>query len=301
MLLTLRRALRLAPQAAADDPRRAEKWVVEPLRAGAFARVEEIWRYRRTLWFLANQSRKRIYDKMTLGIFWVFARPLLPILINTLIFGGLLGLASDGLPYFLFYLTGMTSWHMFERGLLWATRSLTQSRGLVKKVYFPRLIIPISSVAPVVVEFLVFMGLLAGAFIYYRVVDGVWYIHVSWRLLVALLAQCLALVLVIALGFFTCVAQARHRDVRYSLRYLMRFWSYATPLLYPMSQVPPQYHWLMYLNPMASIVQTFKWGVLGVDTFPGLALLWSAALTFTVFGVGFWFFGRSESAAIDKM
>lgn len=301
MRLTLKRLSGRATHVAEEEARRSEKWVVEPLRAGVFARVEELWRYRRTLWFLANQARKRPYERMTLGIFWVFARPLIPILINTLIFGSLLQIKSDGLPYFLFYLTGMASWHMFDRGLLWATRSLTQSRGLVKKVYFPRMIVPIASVAPVLVEFLIFMGLLAGAFVYYRIHDGIWYIRISWGLLVALLVQSLALVLVIAIGFFTSVAQARHRDVRYSLRYVMQFWSYATPLLYPISAVPEQYRWLMYLNPMAAIVQGFKWGVLGVDVFPLWPFVGATVVTTVVFACGFWFFGRAETAAVDKM
>lgn len=284
-----------------DEPLREAKWVVEPRRAGGSARLEELWRYRRTFWFLANRSRKRMYQRMTLGVFWVFGRPLLPIVFATIIFGSLLKIPSDGLPYFLFFLTGMSSWMMFERGLMWVTRSLQMNRGLVKQVYFPRLLIPIAAVAPVVVEFGVYMGLLAGAFVYYRVTDGIWYLHVSWGLLVALFAQVVALVLVIGIGFFTALAQARHRDVRYGLRYFLRFWSYGTPLLYPMSQVPEQYQWLMYMNPMAAVVQTFKWGVLGVDKFPALPLLGAAMLSVGIFAFGFWSFSRGETAAIDKM
>jgi lipopolysaccharide transport system permease protein len=300
MLLTLRRVFGKAP-VVRDEPLREAKWVVEPRRAGALARIEELWHYRRTFWFLANRSRKRMYQRMTLGVFWVFGRPLLPILFGTLIFGSLLGIPSDGLPYFLFFLTGSASWYTFERGLMWTTRSLQQNRGLVKKVYFPRLLIPLASVAPAIVEFGVYMGLLAGAFVYYRVTKGIWYFHLSWGLLAALLAQIIALGLVIGIGFFTSLAQARHRDVRYSLRYVLRFWSYGTPLLYPMSQVPEQYQWLMYMNPMAAVVQTFKWGVLGVDRFPALPLLWSAILMGGIFAYGFWFFGRAETSAIDQM
>jgi lipopolysaccharide transport system permease protein len=297
MLLTLRRFFGITPQ----ERHGGEKWVVEPRGVGAFARIEELWYYRRTFWFLANRARKRIYQRMTLGVFWVFGRPLMPILFGTVIFGALLGIPSDGLPYFLFFLTGMSSWMMFERGLMWATRSLQQNRGLLKKVYFPRLLVPLASVAPIIVEFGVYMGLLAMAFVYYRVTAGIWYLHVSWGLLVALLAQTVALVLVIGIGFFTALAQARHRDVRYGLRYFLRFWSYGTPLLYPMSQVPEQYQWLMYMNPMASIVQTFKWGVLGVDKFPAMPLLWAATLSAGVFVLGFWYFGRTETATLDKL
>ena len=280
---------------------RADKWVVEPRRMGVFARVEELWRYRRVLWFLATRSSKRLYQKTTLGVFWLFARPLAPLFISTLIFGRLLNVPSDGLPYFLFFLAGSASWNLFERSLMWATRSLDQNKGVLKKVYFPRLIVPIASVSPALMDFLIFMALLAVSFVYYRFKDGVWYFAFGPGNIAALFALVLSVFFAIAVGLWTSVLNARHRDVRYTLRYVTRFWSYATPVFYAMSQVPEKYKWLVYANPMAPIVETFKWGLLGVGTFPALPLLSAIGVTLLTFAGGFWYFGRAEAVSIDKM
>src|SRR5687767_8946855 len=113
---------------------------------------------------------------MTLGIFWLFARPLLPLAITAFVFGGLLQVPSDGVPYFLFFLTGSCTWMLFERGLLFVSRSFNQASSLMKKVYFPRLIAPFSAMLPAVVNFAIYMALLVGVAIYYLVSDGRWYL-----------------------------------------------------------------------------------------------------------------------------
>src|SRR6267143_2005532 len=164
MLLALRRLFGFAAPATEatteDRDWRSRKWVIEPTRLGFRSRVEEIWRYRRILWFFAAQRVKDRYEGMTLGPFWLLARPLMPIIVGTLVFGSLLAVPSDGVPYFLFFLAGTSCWRIFERSMLWVTRSLEHARGLIKKVYFPRLIAPIASVAPALTEFLVLFTLL---------------------------------------------------------------------------------------------------------------------------------------------
>jgi len=305
VLLALRRLFGFADTAAAEEAAdrdwRSRKWVIEPTQQGIRARIEEFWRYRRILWFLVRQRVRDRYEGMTLGPFWLLARPLAPILIGTLVFGGLLGVPSERVPYFLFFLTGTSCWRIFERSLMWVTRGLEKVRGLVKKVYFPRIIAPIAAVSPALAEFAAMLGLLLLAAIFYWFKDGVMYLQFGPRMLVAVLAIVLTVFFSISVGLFTAVLQVRHRDVRYSLRYVNQFWMYATPVIYPMSQIPPKYHFLMYINPMAPLVETYKWGMLGIGEFPAKPLATATVVMAAVFVTGVVFFYRSEAASVDRM
>ena len=305
MLRALRRLFGFADTAAAEEAAdrdwRSRKWVIEPTQEGVRARIEEFWRYRRILWFLVRQRVRDRYEGLTLGPFWLLARPLAPILIGTLVFGSLLGVPSDRVPYFLFYLTGTSCWRIFERSLMWVTRGLERVRGLVKKVYFPRIIAPIAAVAPALTEFAAMLGLLLLAAILYWFKDGIMYLQFGPRMLVAVLAIVLTVFFSISVGLFTAVLQVRHRDVRYSLRYVGQFWNYATPVIYPMSQVPPKYHFLMYVNPMAPLVETYKWGMLGIGEFPAKPLATASVVMAAVFVIGVVYFYRSEAASVDRM
>jgi lipopolysaccharide transport system permease protein len=263
--------------------------------------VEEFWRYRRLLSFFAARAAEKLYKGTTLGRFWLFARPLLPLIIGTLIFGNLLKVPSDGVPYFLFYLTGQGLWHFFERGLLWGTRSLDRQKGLMKKMYFPRLIVPIASVVPAFIDLAIYLVIFLAACVYYYRKDGVWYFAVGRGLPASLLAVVVCFGLVVSLSLFTCVWQLRHREVRFTMRYFMRFWSYLTPIIYPMSQVPPKLRWAIYLNPMASVIETFKWGLLGVGEFALVPLLCSLAIVPVLLALGVWYFTHSEAASVDDM
>ena len=246
-------------------------WEIAPVAMGFQARIEEVWRYRKLWWFFASRLVTRKYQGTTLGVFWLFWRPLGPVLISTFIFGKFLKVPSDGLPYFLFFLTGTSIWLLFERSLLWVTRSVDMNKGIIKKLYFPRVIVPASAAAPGFVDFFLYMGLILVGAGYYLYKDHRWYLAFGPGWLVAFLAAFGAVLLATAVGLFTSVWQVRHKEVRYGLRYFTRFWMYVTPVIYPMSQVPPHLRWVIYLNPMAALVETFKWGLLGVGTRSGRA------------------------------
>ncbi len=288
-------------RAVADALPLPGEWVIEPVGLGFKARVEEIWRYRRLLWFFAQRATQQLYAGTTLGIFWLFGRPLLPLLISTFIFGSLLQVPSEGVPYFLFYLCGSGLWHFFERSMMWVTRSLDRNRGLMKKMYFPRLIVPMSAVVPGFADLGVYIGLMFLAAFYYLWKDGRWYLTFGPGWLVSLGMVFLTVVLLTACGLFTAVWQVKHREVRFTIRYFMRFWSYLTPVIYPMSQVPPNLRWVLYLNPMASIVEAYKWGLLGIGSFPAVPLLCTLVLVPFVFAAGVWYFSTSEAASVDEL
>ena len=310
MLLALRRWLGLGTPVVADAAdgvadRKSQKWVIEPARVGLIARAEELWRYRRILWFFASRRIKERYEDKTLGKFWLFAQPLAPILISTVIFGNMLDVPSDGMPYFLFFLTGMSCWRIFERGVLRVTRSLDQNRALIKKVYFPRLIAPISSVAPALTEFGVLFTLLVATCVYYFVKDGVFYLRLGPQILVAFIAVTMAAFLSVSVGLWTSVMQTRHKDVQYSIRYFMQLWFYVTPVIFPLSELlkmlPPQLHFVPYLNPMSPVVEMYKWGVLGVGQVSGTGVLVGVLMTLAIFSSGVVYFNRSEAASVDRL
>ena len=309
MLLALRRWLGLGTPVVADADavadRKSQKWVIEPARVGLIARAEELWRYRRILWFFASRRIKERYEDKTLGKFWLFAQPLGPILISTVIFGSMLDVPSDGLPYFLFFLTGMSCWRIFERGVLRVTRSLDQNRALIKKVYFPRLIAPISSVAPALTEFGVLFTLLVATCVYYFVKDGVFYLRLGPQLLVAFIAVAMAAFLSIAVGLWTSVMQTRHKDVQYSIRYFMQLWFYVTPVIFPLSELlkmlPSQLHFVPYLNPMSPVVEMYKWGVFGIGHVSTTGVVVGAVMTLAIFSSGVVYFNRSEAASVDRL
>jgi lipopolysaccharide transport system permease protein len=278
-----------------------DAWVIEPEREGVGARAVEIWRYRRMLWFLAVRTVKDRYEGMTLGIFWLFARPLLPILIGAFVFGRLLGVPSEGVPFILFYMTGVIPWTLFERSILFGTRCLDQHKSLLKKLYFPRLISPMASISPAAADFLIYMLLLLGLTLFYWFKDGVWYLSLGPSLLVALLMSVFAVFAALSVVLFTCVFQARHKETRFGLRYFMQFWMYLTPVFYPISVIPPEHRWLVYINPMASVVSAFRWGVINVGELPLVPLATSVAVATVAMAAGIWFFSVSEPSTIDRL
>jgi lipopolysaccharide transport system permease protein len=280
----------------------AHEWVIEPRQHGAFARVRELWSYRYLWWYFASVTVTSLYRKSALGWLWLLLRIVFPIGLNALLFGDMLN-QSDKVkePYFLFFVCGMTTWLLFERSLLFVTRSVEQNRRLVTRVYFPRLILPIAAVAPGLVYFAVILVVLVGTSVFFHNRDGIWYIRAEPRLLVSAAAVIVSLLFAVAVGLWTSVLQARYRDVRYALRYVMPFWFLLTPVIYPLDQIAERYRWLVALNPMAPVVEAFKWGTLGGGAFPAVPAAASLALVIVTMVSGMWFFNREEAASVDKL
>lgn len=279
----------------------SDVWVVEPRQHGVIERARELWAYRYLWWYFASHQVTALYRRSTLGWIWLLMRVAGPVGLSSVIFGGVLKIPSEGTPYFLFFLCGTATWMLFERSLLIITRSLEQNRRLITKVYFPRLILPISAVAPALMYLTTLLLVLVVSVVYYYQRDGHWYVTLHPRLFAAAGAVILSLVFAISVGLWTSVLQARYRDIRYGMRYLMPFWFYFTPVIYPLSQIPEKWHWLVAINPMAPIVETFKWGTLGQSSVsPGGLMTSLTVIVLTMIG-GIWFFNREETASIDKL
>ena len=277
----------------------ADGWVIEPRRAGLTARARDVWRYRRLLRFFAVKSLQKLYRRTVLGALWLFIRPLFPLVVNTIIFGGMLGVGSHGVPYFLFLNVGTAIWDLFASASMWGTRSLDLNRGLINRIYVPRLILPFAMMTPAYLNLAIQIAVIAIALAYYRVTTGVFYltpVHLPW----ALLALLMSLLMALGLSFWTSVPALVARDVRFTLGYVLSFWVLLTPVLYPIT-IPAKYSWVLLLNPMAAIVNAFKYGVLGVDVLDLRGLAVSGVVTVLLLVSGLWYFTRAEADAADKV
>ena len=280
----------------------ANVWVIAAdTREGLWARLREIWQYRRVLSFFSIKAVQSLYAKTRLGMPWLFIRVLVPLAVGSFVFGSVMDVPSGGVPYFIFFTTGQLAWNFFDGPLIRGSRGLEVNRELLRKLYIPRVILPMGQMAAGLVEPVIVAFVLAGAAAYYRVADGVWYIQTSAGMLRAVLAAALILAFAFAVSLWTSVWQARARDVRFIMRYVVSFWLYFTPVIYPLSMVPAEIRWLAYLNPVTAPVELFKSGVLPNVEFSWPWLGYSAALTLVVLGFGAWYFARTESATMDKM
>ncbi len=277
------------------------EWRIEPWSGGFRARSRELWQYRRLGIFFGLKALQKLYQRTKLGWAWLFIRPLFPLFVQTLIFGGMLNVGSDGVPYFLFLVTASSVWQLFAQAVMWGTRSLELNRGLMKQIYVPRLILPVSMMTPAFLTFVIYLAVLAGALVWYGIRDGHLYLNVGPQLLLALLAVVMAVLLALAISLWTSVPALSARDVRFTLTYVMGFWVFLTPVMYPMSVVPEYWRPWMMLNPMAPIVESFKIGVLGVGTIEAWQLGVSAALILVVLIGGMAFFVRAEADAADRV
>lgn len=281
--------------------RSSESWVIEPRGEGLLFRLRELWQYRYLVAYFGLRNVTTMFRGTALRPLWLLLRISGPVGLSAVIFGGVLGVASDGLPYFLFFLAGVATWTVFETGTMFVTRSLERNRRLLTKVYFPRLILPAAGLSPALLELGVLLLVLLSTLLYFWWADGRWYARLDAGLLVAAGAVLMALVFAFGLGLWTSVLQARYRDVRFTLRYGMRFWFYFTPVIYPLSNIPPQWRWVAFINPMTPVVDCFKWGLLGVGTPNPAGIAMGAALIVGTLVTGLMFFLNTEAAAVDQL
>jgi lipopolysaccharide transport system permease protein len=275
--------------------------VIEPRRHGLAERLTELWRHRRLTRFFGSRALRKIYAKTVLGRSWLVLRPLATTVPPALIFGGVLKAPSDGLPYFLFFLAGMTAWTAFDRCLYWATRGIELNRSLLTRLYFPRLLLPVSSITPGLVEVALLGVVLALTMAWFGTFDGTFFLEVGPGLLAAVAALVLCLAFALGLGLWTSVLGARARDTRFSLQIVLSFWMLMTPVIYPLHAVPDRFRDVVAANPLTPLVEMFRWGLFGRGDVQPVSLAASVAVIAAVGLAGLWYFDRAEAASIDSM
>ena len=265
---------------------------VEPSRGWVSLKLLELWRYRELLYFLTWRDVKVKYKQTLLGVAWAVIQPFFTMVVFSLFFGKLARVPSDGIPYPIFSFTALVPWTFFSNALSQASNSLVGSANLIKRVYFPRLAIPIASVLVGVIDFVFSFAVLLCMMLYFGMAPTV---NIVW------LPLLLALVVVISLGvsLWLSALNVQFRDVRYVIPFLTQVWLFATPIAYPSSLIKEPWRTIYGLNPMAGVVEGFRWALLGAKTAPGPMVIVSSAAACLVLASGALYFRRMERTFAD--
>ncbi|HVH71033.1 MAG TPA: ABC transporter permease [Candidatus Dormibacteraeota bacterium] len=266
---------------------------IEPPRGLFELRLREVWAYRELLYFFVWRDVKVRYKQTAIGVLWVVLQPVLNMLVFTLVFGRLAKLPSDGLPYPVFYFAALVPWTYFSSSLSSTTNVVVENQRVITKVYFPRLILPISSAFSGLVDFAIGFVVLAIFCFAYGILPT---LSALWLPVLLLLALFTAL----GVGLWLSALNALYRDVRYVIPFVISFWMFASPVAYASSLVPARWRWLYGLNPMAGVIDGFRWAITGRQA-PGLLLLASAFAVALVLLGGIFFFNRMETSVADRV
>ena len=278
--------------AAADLPVQ----IIAPARGWVPIRLRELWEYRELLYFLIWREVKIRYKQAALGVAWAVLQPVLTMVIFSVVFGRFAGMPSDGLPYPVFAYCALLPWQLFTFALTESSNSVVANQRLITKVYFPRIMMPIAAVGvgllDFAISFVVLLGLIGfyGAFFDIGVGAAVWTVPL-WTLLAVMTA--------LGVGFWLSALNVKYRDIRYTVPFLSQLWFFATPVVYPSSIVPADWRFLFALNPMAGVVDGFRWALLGTARAPEPTVLISIGAVLVLFAGGLFYFRRVERTFAD--
>jgi len=267
--------------------------VIEPERRWAMAGLPELWRYRELLLFFIWRNILVRYKQTVLGLAWAILQPVFLMIVFTVAFGHLAKMPSNGIPYPVFAYAALLPWTFFAGSMTQASGSLTGSASLLSKVYFPRLALPIAAVLSALVDFIPAFGVLIGLM--------VWYGRYPHLIALAVVPALLLLTLITAVGagLWLSALAVRYRDVLYVVPFFVQLLLFATPVVYPASLVGGTWHTVLGLNPMAGVVEGFRWSLLGSGPSPSWMLLPSALVSLGLLVSGLAFFRRSERSFAD--
>jgi lipopolysaccharide transport system permease protein len=259
---------------------------IEPRKRWAPINLRDLWACRELLYFLMWRDIKVRYKQTVLGAAWAIIQPLVTMIIFTYFFGKLARVPTDGVPYPIFFYTGLLLWTFFSNGVTNGANSLIGNSNLITKVYFPRLIIPSAAVGAGLLDFAIASLLLIGLLIYYG-------FSPTWGYLMVLPLVVLTTLFALGIGIWFSALNVRYRDVRYALPFLIQVWMFLSPIIYPSSLVPEEWRWVLSLNPLTGLVESFRSSLFG-RPLPWLALAYSAGFTLIMLVYASFTFRRME-------
>jgi lipopolysaccharide transport system permease protein len=281
-----------ATDAAPGPEREPPVTIIEASRGFVPIDLRALWEYRELLYFLTWRDIKVRYKQTILGALWAIIQPLFSMIVFTIFFGKLAKMPSDGAPYALFAYVGLLPWTFFSNAMSQAGNSLVGSQNLISKVYFPRLVIPISATLSGLLDFAMAFVLLVCLLGWYGYTPGA-------RVLVLPIFIVLALAAALSVGLWLSALNVEYRDIRYTIPFLTQFWMFASPVVYPASIVPEPWRNIYALNPMVGVVEGFRWALLGTGAAPGMITLISATVVSVLFIGGAYYFRRMERTFAD--
>ncbi len=266
--------------------------VIRPSRGWWDLNFREIWEYRELLYFLIWRDIKVRYKQTVIGAAWAIIQPFFTMVVFSLFFGKLAKIPSHGIPYPIFYYSALLPWMYFANALTNSTNTIIENQRLITKVYFPRLILPLASVCSGLVDFGIAFVVLLGMMVFYR-------IGFSFALLTLPLFLLLAIATALGVGLWLSALNAIYRDVRYAVPFLVQFWMLASPVAYPSSLVPHRWQWIYGLNPMAGVIEGFRWALTGQGNPPGI--LFGVSITAVLLALigGLVYFRKMEGTIAD--
>jgi lipopolysaccharide transport system permease protein len=265
--------------------------IIEASRGWRALNLRELWRFRELVYFLAMRDVKVRYKQTALGIAWVLLQPLLAMGIFSIVFGSR-GLASGGVPYPLFVVSGLVPWFYFSNATSGASGSIVSNTQLISKVYFPRLAIPLAAVLPNLIDLAIGLVLVVALLIAFGVGLG-------WQILALPLLVGMAVLATLGVSLWLSALDVQYRDVRYAVPFLMQVWLFATPVIYAVSDVSDTWRPLLALNPMTGVIEAFRWALLGTGDAPLSALAASFVVVAALLVTGLLYFRRMERSFAD--
>jgi lipopolysaccharide transport system permease protein len=282
-------------QKALESSHLPELVTIKPVKGWVPLNLKDLWHYRELIYFLTWRDLKVRYKQSVLGVLWAILKPFMNMVIFAIIFGTLAKVPSDGIPYPIFSYTGLLPWGFFAASLEVSARSMLQSGNMVSKIYFPRIIVPLSSVVANLVDFLIASVILVGMMFYYHVTPT---INILWLPLFLLLAMITA----IGVGLWFSALLVMYRDVNYMLPFITEIWKYISPVVYSVTLIPEKWQWLYSINPMSGVIFGFRWALLGKpESIDLVSIAISSTIALFVFISGLYFFRRMERVFADMI
>lgn len=266
--------------------------LIQPGRGWVSLELDDLWEYRELLYFLIWRDIKVRYKQTALGASWAILQPFLTMVVFSLFFGNLAGVPSDGVPYPIFSFAALVPWTFFAQGLSQSANSLVLSQDLLRKVYFPRLVIPTAAVLAGLVDFAIAFLVLLGMMAFYGIVP-------TANILLVLPLLLLALVTSLGVGLWFSALNVKYRDVAYVVPFVVQFWLFATPIAYPSSLLPEPWRVVYGLNPMVGVVEGFRWALIGTETTPGPMVAASVVAALVILLGGAFYFRWTERTFAD--
>lgn len=285
------------------DHKEEHSWTIEAKASLFDLKLNEVWAYRDLLWLLVRRDFVSFYKQTILGPLWFFIQPLFTTIIFTFIFGNLAGISTDGLPKPLFYMAGITAWNYFADCLTKTSTVFKDNAGIFGKVYFPRLIMPLSIVVSNLVRFGVQMLLFLLMMGYYHFVVGAAF-NVTWAISLFPLIVALMALLGLGAGMIISAMTTKYRDLAFLVTFGVQLLMYATTVIYPLSEAfkkYPAYAWIIEYNPMTPIIETFRYGFLGEGSFTWGSIGYACGVTFALLLIGVVVFNKVERNFVDTV